>query len=211
MKAIISLFTLTLLFGTALMAQTKFGIKAGANFGDIIENVEFNTDDFGEVDGLDYNLRINPQLGVWLDLPLTSQLSIQPELLWTQKAMQATENNPMDTYVNFHYFSLPVLAKYKLGKLSIEAGPEVSFLLDQSFRNNDGGLDESPLIDENELELAINLGIQYQHNNWIIGARASRDVTSFQDLDFTDINGEPVGSANAFHQSVMLWVGYQLK
>ena len=210
MKNVISFFVCVLFFSTSVMAQIKFGAKTGANVGDIIETIEINADNFGEIDPLEYRVKINPQLGIWLDLPITTEISIQPELLWTQKAYQPSDNNPTDTYVNFHYFSLPALAKLRLGKISIEAGPEFSFLMDQSLRNNDGGPDESPFIEENTLELAVNLGLQYQHNRWIIGARASRDVTSFQEVDFTDINGEVVGTFRNFHQSGVIWIGYQI-
>jgi len=97
-----------------------------------------------------------------------------------------------------------------LGKFRVAAGPEVSFLMDQSFRNVDSPLRDSPFIDENEFEFALNFELQYTHNRWTIGARASRDVTTFRDFEFTDINGELTGSVRNFHQSGVVWVGYQI-
>ncbi|MEL7251809.1 MAG: porin family protein [Bacteroidota bacterium] len=210
MKNVISLFVCLFLGVSSLFAQTQFGIKAGANFGDIIETIEVSEAGAVGFEEIAYRTRINPQLGVWLAFPFSDRLSIQPELLWTQKHLFPDEANPMDSYINFHYFSLPVLAKYKLGKFRVAAGPEVSFLLDQSFRNVDSPLTDSPFIDENEFEFAINFELQYTHNRWIIGARASRDVTNFRDFEFTDINGELTGSVRNFHQSGVVWVGYQI-
>ena len=210
MKYVVSLIVVSILVTSSLTAQRQFGLKVGANFGDIVETIDINAENTAGFDPLEYELKVTPQLGIWLELPLTSQLSLQPELLWTQRIQQQSDANPMETHVDFHYFSLPVMAKYKLGKLSIEAGPEVSLLLDQSFENASSGLEENPLIEENSLEFAVNLGLQYQHKRWIIGARASRSVTSFLEFDFTDVNGEVVGTLKDFHQSGVVWIGYQI-
>ncbi|MEL7251808.1 MAG: porin family protein [Bacteroidota bacterium] len=210
MRTAISLFTFALLCSTTVLAQTQFGVKIGANFGDIKEDIEFNTDLFSGLEPSPYELHITPQVGIWLDLPLTARLSLQPELLWTQKIQESENNNPTESFINFQYFSLPVLAKYKLGKFRIELGPEVSFLLDQSLRNSNGPFDESPFIDENVFEFAVNVGLHYTHNRWTIGARASRDLTHFLEFEFTDGNGDVFGAIRDFHRSGMVWVGYQI-
>lgn len=210
MKHLLSLCVLLLLCLNLSFAQRQFGVKVGASFGDIVENIEVAAENTLGFEALAYDTKVNPQLGIWFDFPLTDRLSVQPELLWTQKDLHPTDNNPMDSYITFHYFSLPVLAKYQFGKFRVELGPETSFLLDQSFRNVNSPLDDSPDIEEHVLELAINIGVQYTYNRWTIGARASRDVTTFRDFQFTDINGELTGSIRNFHQNGVIWVGYQI-
>ena len=211
MKNVIALLFCAFLCCGSLLAQRQFGIKAGANFGDIIETIEVNTDIIGGgLETMEYELRVTPQLGIWLDLPLSDKLSLQPELLWTQKILQPQENNPMETYINFHYFSLPVLAKYKLGNFRIELGPEASFLLEQSFENVDGPLTESPAIDEYVFEFALNVGLQYNYKRWTIGARASRDLTPFLDFEVMNPTGEVLIALKDFHRSGVIWVGYQI-
>ena len=210
MNHLLSLSVILLLSINVSFAQKQFGVKVGANFGDIVETIEVATENTLGFEALAYDIKVNPQLGIWFDYSLTNRLSIQPELLWTQKDLHPTDNNPMDSYITFHYFSLPVLAKYQFGKLRVELGPETSFLLDQSFRNVNSPLDDSPDIDEHVFEFAINIGVQYTHNRWIVGARASRDVTTFRGFQFTDSNGELTGSLRNFHQSGVIWVGFQI-
>ncbi len=212
MKCVISFSFLLLLSPIYLMAQKQFGVKAGVNVGNVAEQIEFSNDNTISFIEQTYKIKANPQLGIWMDLPLTSRLSLQPEILWTQKHFHADDeiSNPTDGYVNFHYFSLPILAKYRIGKWRIELGPEISFLMDQSLADFNSPLREHPFIEENEFEFAANLGLQYTFRRWIVGLRASRDVTEFLQFDFTDFNGEPFGDLKNFHQNCTLWVAYQV-
>lgn len=212
MKCVISFSFLLLLSPIFLQAQKQFGIKAGLNLGNVIEDIDINEENFIDLVEQTYKIKANPQLGIWMDLPLTNRLSLQPELLWTQKHfhMDDPNINPTDGYVNFHYFSLPVLAKYRIKNWRIELGPEVSFLMDQSLRDFNSSISEHPFIEENSLELSANLGVQYQYNRLLIGLRANRDLTDFLEFSITDINGESIGSVRDFHQNCTLWVAYQI-
>ena len=194
-----------------LHAQKQFGLKLGANVGNVDEQIKIfdNTNLVGFEEQV-YKINYTPQVGIWLDLPLTSRLSLQPELLWTQKAFEPEENNPDNTYINFHYFSAPLLAKYKFRKWRIELGAEASFLLDQSLENADSPQEESPFIEEHTFEFAALLGVQFQHNRWMLGVRGSRDLTDFQNFDIQAVQDEVVATIKHFHQSVTLWVGYQI-
>lgn len=212
MKYVISLLSFLLLGPVFLNAQKQFGVKAGVNIGNVDEVITGLDDDLISFENQTYKIKANPQLGIWMDLPLTNRLSLQPELLWSQKHFHADDpvSNPTDGYINFHYFSLPILAKYQINNWRIELGPEVSFLLDQSLVDFDSPFTESPFIEENEFEFAANLGVQYQYNRLIIGLRGSRDLTEFLDFTFTDGNGEVFGELKQFHQNCTLWVAYQI-
>mgnify|MGYP003722132033 FL=1 len=92
-----------------LHAQKQFGLKLGANVGNVDEQIKiFDNTNLVGIEEQVYKINYTPQVGIWLDLPLTSRLSLQPELLWTQKAFEPEENNPDNTYINFHYFSAPL-------------------------------------------------------------------------------------------------------
>lgn len=198
----------------SLIGQSQFGVKIGANFSHIDENIDTDGAVGNAVGELvienSYKVKVRPQIGVWFNFPLTDRLSLQPELLWTEKNLHAEDNNPEDGYINFQYFSLPVLANYQLGNWRIELGPELSFLLDQSLKDFANSLDESPFIEENVFEVAINIGVQYHYDRWRVGLRGSRDLTDFISFDFTDLNGEFAGTLRGFHQGLTLWAGYQI-
>ncbi len=103
----------------------RFGIKAGPNF------ASFN----GGVDGIDYKSRTSFHAGVVAEIPLGG-IAIQPELLYSS---QGADVDGVGDF-NLDYVSVPVLAKVYIlsDKLSIDVGPQFSFLIDEaqeSFEN----------------------------------------------------------------------------
>ncbi|MGH1433522.1 MAG: outer membrane beta-barrel protein [Lewinella sp.] len=201
MKHILLGALLLLLGTTSISAQLQFGLKTGLH----LNNVDLVVDD-GEPAEFATNLK--PQLGVWFSVPLSQRLSLQPELLWTQKDWNS--EGARDMGVRFNYFSLPVAAAYSFGNWQVTLGPELTFLLDQRFITPIGTFEESPTIEENEFGLGVNLGLQYHLKQWVFGLRANRDLTNFENFKITDINGEPMGDAKFYHQGLTLWVGYEL-
>lgn len=97
----------------------KFGAKIGANF---------STLDGGGING--DNLT-SFHVGILAELNLLENFSVQPELLYSS---QGTEYQNED--IKLDYLSLPVLAKFYLitDKLSLEAGPQFSFLVNDDVR-----------------------------------------------------------------------------
>jgi len=129
MKKIALLFILGLSISFA-QAQAKFGIKGGINYsnlsGDLIDE-DANQSKVGFLGGIIANF------------PLSSDnfVSIQPELLYSQKGYQYQDNEvTIDnaTYRfkgkrNFNYLDLPVLLKINAGPVFFEGGPQASYLL----------------------------------------------------------------------------------
>lgn len=115
MKKILIAASIMLLAFTSAQAQDlKFGAKIGANFSKLS----------GE--GPDGDNLTSFHVGVLTELNLIENLSLQGELLYSS---QGTELNNEDYKLD--YISVPVLAKLYLitDKLSLEAGPQFSFLL----------------------------------------------------------------------------------
>lgn len=121
--------------------KPRYGITAGADYTTLgkssyaLESQSFN-----------FKWRYGFQAGVYADLPLSTKFSITPQVLYTQKGGQVNMGIPEysvpDGAVNYNrryegstklnYIDIPVLVTYKAcGKLSIFAGPQVSFLLSQ--------------------------------------------------------------------------------
>jgi hypothetical protein len=198
------LFLLLVAFSmtTTTYAQVQFGAKAGLHLSHVDEVL--SNKDFVEIILDENTVNAGPQLGVWLSVPISAHLSLQPELLWTQKEWRMKE---FDDGVRFDYFSLPVLLGYKAGNWRVTLGPELTFLLDQRFTNGNG---ESPFIEENSLDVAVNLGLQYHLDRWVFGLRANRDLNDFQSITLTDVNGASIVDLKYYHQGLTLWAGYQL-
>ena len=97
----------------------KFGLKAGANFSNL------------EGDNVDGSTYTSYHFGAVLEFKLLENLSLQPELLYSSQGKKVDVAGVKD--INYNYVTVPVLAKFYLTskKLSLEAGPQFSFLINE--------------------------------------------------------------------------------
>ncbi len=114
---------MTVLAGSfATQAQgLDFGIKAGANFANFSGDVD--------TDGI-----TSFHAGAVVELNLVPTFSVQAEGLFSSQG--ATYDNGVDAAsdIDLSYISVPVMAKFYIlpEKLSVMAGPQFSFLVDES-------------------------------------------------------------------------------
>ncbi len=126
---LLSLFA-ALLVANMLMAQFDIGVKAGANITKV-EGQSFK-DQF----------RYGYQLGGFMEIRMGNKFVLQPEVLFNQYATKLDSNYKhvyQDVFngnanVKLNYLSIPILLNYKLigSFLSLQAGPQVGILIDQS-------------------------------------------------------------------------------
>lgn len=109
------------IFNTVQSQSLRFGVKAGANFSDLIGD---------DTSGLDTSTKTGFHIGALVEFKLLENLSIQPEIMYSSKGAKLDDFDD----VNFNYITVPVLAKLYLitEKLSLEVGPQFSFLIDES-------------------------------------------------------------------------------
>lgn len=100
----------------------KFGVKGGVNF------ANFN----GGPDGIDYKNKTGFHAGAVAEIKILPNFSIQPEAMFSSQGA-ASDVDGIDDF-NLDYISVPVMAKFYLitDRLSIEAGPQFSFLVNDS-------------------------------------------------------------------------------
>ncbi|WP_188362421.1 porin family protein [Flavobacterium orientale] len=125
MKNIFLICSIAFLMHTTANAQfLKFGVKAGANFASL---------DGDDVSGLDTYTSFH--FGGLVEFKVLENLSIQPEVLYSSQGAKVNEENIKD--INFNYITVPVLAKIYLisEKLSLEAGPQFSFLMNDNLND----------------------------------------------------------------------------
>jgi hypothetical protein len=143
-KALVLMLTITLL-GTAssAWAQGGSGVIVGANFA----NVEATPDQ-----GIGFDRRTGFVAGIFLGLPLGSSLTIQPELLYSQKGVKFKDSGG-DARIELDYLDVPVLARITSGGggLAFVAGPSFGFKIRARGKVDIGGdSQEQDISDEVE-------------------------------------------------------------
>lgn len=123
MKKVILITCLYCLLSNLLTAQGfKIGLKAGANFTKI-DAVSF-TDEF----------KLSYHAGAFIELDFNKKIGIQPEFLLSQSEAKLASSgsviSPPNTDYKLNYLSIPILLRYKIGKiLVLNVGPQYSILL----------------------------------------------------------------------------------
>lgn len=109
--------------------KMRFGIKAGANLMKM-GKFQFAGQDYGT----DY--KVGFQAGFYGDLPMGGNFAFLPEITFTQKGGKFKETvagNTGEFDSKVSYIDVPVLIGYKATpELTVFAGPQVSFLVDQT-------------------------------------------------------------------------------
>ena len=151
-----------LLFGSKSSAQeipfARLGFKAGINYANYT-GTDINTDAI-----------TNFHAGLLVELKIFKNFSLQPELLYSTQGASLT--NITEEFKNeLGYISIPVLAKFYLtNTLSLEVGPQASFLL--SERN------EVKAGDSNTFEFAVAGGLGFKFSKHLfIQARYGLGLT----------------------------------
>lgn len=189
MKKII--LSLGLLVGVASVANaqtgTTFGLKAGINYstvtGDEVEDVES---------------KIGLQAGAFANFGLSDLISIQPEVLYSQKGTGFEEDE--DVKFKLNYIDVPILVKVNAGGLFFEGGPQVGFLAGAKATNGDD--DEDIKDDFNSIDFGYAVGLGYQvESGPMIGLRYNGGISNIiKDGD------DDVSARNSTFQ---LYVGYR--
>jgi len=174
MKKVVLVTVLTVLGLSNVNAQkkNKFGAKAGLNFafitGDNSEDLDPNTDF---------------HFGLLAEIPLSEKFSFQPELIYSGQGAEL--NIASEGRINLNYLNLPLIGKYYVTKqLSLEAGPQIGYLLS----TKGGTLDYKDLL--KPIDYGVNFGFGYKLDNGLnFSARYNLGLSNINDVDgFTDKN-----------------------
>jgi hypothetical protein len=135
--------------GTAAQAQDiNFGAKAGVNF------ASMSIDPEGD---MDLKSRTGLHIGVLAEFKITETFAVQPEILYSMQGYKA-EFGDVEVETKADYLIIPIMAKYFVTEgLSIEAGPQVGFLM--SAKDDDG---EDIKDGYKSIDFGINGGLGYE-------------------------------------------------
>lgn len=192
MRKLFLLFCGALLASSTIYSQSskreegiKLGFKSGLNVSNFMSN------DIDE----DMAIRTSIHIGFLAEVIISDKASFQPELLYSGQGYVGE-----DTKKKFNYINVPLLLKYYAAdNLSIEAGPQIGFLINSVARGNNGDTD---LEDQNILDFGVNLGLGYELPSGIF-------FQGRYNLGLTNINGADNSDTLKYTNSVFqISVGY---
>ena len=183
--------TVSAIFAMSFMnaQEIKFGAKAGLNIS------TFN----GDVANYDVKSKAGFHVGGFVEVKLTDKFSVQPELLYSMQGAKL-EYSVSDEFssasdkqdIKLGYLNIPIMAKYYvIPGLSIEAGPQVGFLLSAKSKYattyfvgeelSESG-EEDIKDDSKSVEFGFNFGAGYEFTeNIFVQARYNLGLTSFSE------------------------------
>lgn len=180
MKKLFFVVVLAMLMSTVTMAQEiQFGAKGGVNF------ANFTGDDAGSPD-----MRTGLLFGGVVEIPITDTFSFQPELLYSAQGAKEKDSYEGMNYtvtIKADYLNLPLMAKYYVAEgFSIEAGPQVGFLMSAKAKGEAGGSSaEEDIKDQFKgIDFGVNFGLGYKLENGLnFGARYNLGLADIPDSD----------------------------
>lgn len=157
-----------------LRNKVTFGIKGGVNISNVYDSKQ---QDF------DTNSKLGLAAGVFLGLPLSTYVGIQPELLYSQRGYKETGSLFDSEFTRTtNYLDVPLLLAIKPSPvLSILAGPQFSFLLDgkYDFKSNIISGQVTQDFDNEDVRkntLCLTGGLDLNLENLVISGRAGWDL-----------------------------------
>lgn len=204
MKKII-LFTVLAIFCFMANAQDEptkasdisFGLKGGLNFSLITGD---DTDNF---DG-----RVAFHVGGVVEFPISEKFSVQPELLYSAQGDKGNFDG-MDVEFNLDYLNVPVVAKYYVSEgFSLEAGPQLGFLLSAKAEGGGVSIDIKDVI--KSMDFGFDFGLGYKLDNGLnFSGRYYVGVSNFVDSNgsIMDVPISSDGSKN-YNNVFQLSIGY---
>jgi hypothetical protein len=227
-RVMAKLFFLSASLLLATSAHAQLGVRVGGNFSGQIANP------FQHLLGgnsLKTNGRLGYQLGVTYRLPLSPHWALVPELQFSRERESVslssdypTLSSQADYRLNLSYLNVPVLFRFSLGPVYLEAGPQASFLVGGrgqgtlSFSGPGSSvIFYNPVIDQAATEryqrfdagACVGVGVQ-------LAAGLGLNIRAYQGLVTMDrsysyqVEAIPGSSSKAYRQTIQGSLTYQL-
>lgn len=143
-------------------------------------------------------MKVGFHIGGLAELKLSEKFALQPELLFSSQGFKSNyydlDDRKVDYNVNLSYVNIPIMAKFfPIEGLSIEAGPQVGFLVSaknelNDYNNEDLEPGESEIDTKDlykSLDFGINIGASYEMESGLFfSARYNLGLSKVDDEDF---------------------------
>ncbi|CAI8790505.1 porin family protein [Chryseobacterium sp. IT-36CA2] len=134
---------------TASSSPVRFGLKAGLNISSISNR--------------DANSKAGFYGGVFANIPVAQDFSVQPEVLYSGMGAKAKANS--NAKLNTDYIAVPVMLQYNLiPNLYVEAGPQFGFLISAKGKANGASLDVKDDFKTFDFGLGLGAGYYFTQN-----------------------------------------------
>lgn len=169
MKKIILSAIAIMAFAFSNAQETRFGVKGGLNISTLTGDVSDNKSLIGF------------HVGGFAEIKVIERLAIQPELLYSTQGSKFKYGAPD---VKMDYINIPVLAKFYITKqFTVEAGPQIGFLVSAKQRGYDNFKDDLKSVD-----LGFNFGAGYNFtDNLSAGIRYTVGISNIDDTEFDNV------------------------
>jgi long-subunit fatty acid transport protein len=177
MKKIILSMVAIFAFGFANAQETKFGAKVGLNLSNFTGDVTDNS------------MKVGFQVGAFANIGVSEKFAVQPELVYSTAGAKFTGGSNDLSYLN-----IPVMAQYKVAdKFSLEAGPQIGFLMSAKAKADSGGGSVDIKDSLNSTDFGFNVGAGYDvAENMNIGVRYTIGLSNI----LKDSGNTKVGNSN---------------
>ncbi|WP_298396880.1 porin family protein [Flavobacterium sp.] len=154
---------------TSTSTGASFGFKGGLNISNMYTK---------DVD--DENALVGFNAGIFLELPISSSLSLQPELLYSTKGAEVTYDNAFASGTGkfrLNYIEAPLLLRANVTEnFNIHFGPYFAYLVDAKISNETNGgtfnfEEEINNDDLNKFDYGLAAGLGFDFDGFGIGAR----------------------------------------
>ena len=166
MKKIVLLFAAAAL-ATGAFAQgnrIEWGVKSGLNLATLT-----HSDMSYETVSINSKLKPSFHVGVFVDIPLGTYISFQPELLYSRQGTFYKEtvlSKDYKIWTRFDYINIPLMFKfYVFEKLSVDVGPQFGFVIDATQKRKGSDGDGTEDIDSDgykSFDASFGMGLTYK-------------------------------------------------
>ncbi|AXT54467.1 PorT family protein [Aquimarina sp. AD1] len=145
-------------FNLGVKGGLNFATLTGANNSEICWTTDFN-------------------LGVMAEIKISDKFSLQPELMYSGQGYGSSVDS--EGTIALNYLNVPFMSKYYVTKgLSLEAGPQIGFLLSTKGGTQDYK-DQFKTMD-----FGVNFGVGYKLDNGLyFSARYNLGLSNINDID----------------------------
>lgn len=178
------------------LIMAAFGVKAQQV--EIIPKAGFSVSSQSIKGGKNNKSKVGFQGGVGVNIFTGSGgFSIQPELNFINKGISTKVGKVKNNY-SLNYLELPVLAKYSIGPVYLNAGPSIGFLLGQNNKSKEA-LGKLKTVDFG-LQMGLGVAIPAGPGKLVVDGRYALGLSNISD----------VKGANIKNRSFAFSVGYAI-
>lgn len=167
-KNLIVLLALLLLGAGPTYAQKpQVGFRVGANLSDFIgrDAKKLNLENIWGGHG-----------GVFVTVPVSEKFSVRTEAMYSSKGAASQDDS---VKVNLGYLDIPVLGQLNAGAFYLEAGPQISFLVRDKFKDETGQRSPQTFADSfRSTGLSYALGAGLRLSFLTVGVRYNGDIST---------------------------------